>query len=486
MARYSSFIIAILLLICSTSSAVLRPDVYFAEGDSARFNVTRDGKVIGTQVGVCRGIEWVEATRETLFVFDMTTNLITQQGGRNIETEITSKACYRKVGVPRYYEFNLKLMNATVSQHGTFSRNGYAGVTTRFGVRQPFNVQLDSWPALFDNNFALQWELAMNMLELPPGDTVIARLVVPQLGEMIPTTIIARPNQVVRFEGENVSVRVLELSELSQILYIAHDGKLLRAQDPKQGITVQRVESGELARVEKPSFFVTLSNRAGPYLLLFGFAAVWAGVIGWRNELRFDAASLFIIGAALYWLSLEIAEPLQQQYFALAINPNSPSNTYMTLLGSALLFALVEQIAILIPIAGSHFLPYKKKLPVYIAIGAACGAGFGLMQSANLTTFTLDGAVVSGELLFQKFGLIGVNAGCGALFGLFLGLRSSFWYYLIPIGIKTFQNWLAAFLQKGSLSQGEYIVVTLLVAVGTVFLFYWLKIKHFRVDKKRG
>jgi hypothetical protein len=441
---------------------------------------------MGSQIGICKGTEWVAAAQESLFVFDIRTNLIVQQAGQTLDTDIDCKVGYYEPGRPRYYEYELKLMNARVSHFGTFSSSGYAGANVRLGVRQPFNLPLEDWPALFDNNFALQWEIAVNTLEMAPGDSVVARVVVPQLEQLVPVKVRARPNQVVRFEGENVSVRVLELVELSQVMYISHDGRLLRSEDPRQKIIVQRVEKGSLAEVERASFWDNLQRRAGPYLLLLAFAALWAAVIGWRNELRFDAFAVFVAGAAIYWASIQVLDPLQEFYFSIAINPRSPaSNTYVTLLGSALLFAVIEQIAILIPIAIAHFLPYKKKLPIYIAIGAACGAGFGLMQSANLTSFMPDGAVASGELLFQKLGLVGISAVSGALFGLFLGVTASIWFYLIPIGMKGIQNWLAAFLQKGSLSQGEYIVVTLLVAAMMLSLYYWLRYRKFGVDKER-
>ncbi len=478
-------LIAVLSLALSAQGAI-RPSDNYAPGDTVQFSISRQGKAIGSETAVCLGKQWVEATQETLYVFSMETNSVLEHGGRALDTKFTSKACYLGNGLPRYYEYTLKLMNATVSQYGTFSPQGYSGVTTRFGVREPFNLPLKKWPILFDNSFAMQWELAMYLLNLPPGDSASTNAVIPQLNQMMPVRIISRPNQVMRFEGENVSVKVLDLVDLNQVLYIAQDGKLLRAVDPKQNIVVQRVKTGTVAQVERPSFWGTIENRAGPYALLLLFSLACAAILGWRHELRFDALALFIVGALLYWGSLKLLEPLQQAYFSFTINPQSPSsNIYMTLLGSALLFAIVEQIAILIPTLIAFLLPYKKRLAVCIAIGAACGAGFGLMQAINLTGFTASGAAVSGQLLVQKLGLIGISAGCGAFFGLFLGGKAGFWFYLIPVGIKGLQNWLAAFVQKGSLSEGEYIVVTLLVAGLTLFLFYWLRFTRFAVDKKR-
>ncbi len=482
----SLFIFIVTLALCGSAGATLRPHQIYAPGDTVRFSIMRDGKVIGTQQAICAGTQWIAATEESLYVFNMETHAVFQRQGKTLDTELKSKACYYDTGLPRHYEYDLSIMNANVSHYGTFARDGYSGVTTRFGVRQPFNLPLESWPALFDNNFALEWELAMNMMDLAPGDSLVARVVIPQISQMVPVQVVARENQVVKFEGENVAVRVLELIELSQVLYIAHDGKLIRAVDPKQNTIVQRLASGVQAKVERPSFFATVSSRAGGYSLLLLFAAAWAVLFGWRRQLRADSLLVFVGGALLYWLAIVILEPLQQLYFSFALNPSSPSsNTYMTLLGSALVFAIIEQLAILLPVAGVHFAPYRKNPAIYIAIGAACGAGFGFMQSVNLTAFAADGSILSGDLMLQKFGLIGISAASGALFGLFISVRASFWFYLIPVGIKTLQNWTAAFLQKGALDQKGYVIITLAVAVATVLLFYWLRVRLSTADKKR-
>lgn len=81
---------------------------------------------------------------------------------------------------------------------------------------------------MLDNNFALQWEMALYPVRRQPGDTLTAETMIPQLGRLITITLLVLPNEELSFSGERVAVRVLRLSEVNQTLYITHDGKLLR------------------------------------------------------------------------------------------------------------------------------------------------------------------------------------------------------------------------------------------------------------------
>ena len=110
-----------------------------------------------------------------------------------------------------------------------------------------------------------------------------------------------------------------------------------------------------------------------------------------------------------------------------------------------------------------------------MALGAACGAGFGFMQGINLTAFAPDGSILVKSDLFQKLFLIGINTGTGALIAMFLFSRSVFGYYLIPIGIKTLINWMPAFLQKGIIGPGFHAFFTFFLAAGTLVLAFRLR-----------
>ncbi len=481
-----AFAAILLLALAATTLAQPRPlrleDRYKA-GDVVEFRIDRRGKTIGNQRAECLG--WRQTDDDSLVYFTMTTKSIFERSGRTLDLDVTSEIGYRPNGLPRRYDFELKLLNATVTHTGTFTGKEYFGKSVRLGVDQPFSIPTQRWPILLDNNFALQWEIAMYLINREPGDSVFVDAMIPQLNQLLPLRITVMPNERLSFGGEDLRVRVLRLDPVNQVFYIDDAGRLLKAVDKANEITVTRLAAGESAQIERRSFFALLFDRFPNYLILAALAAAWM-VFYCRKEWRAPAVAIvFLAGIGLYWLSIQILPAIQSAYFGFAINPRSPSaSVYLTLLGSALIFALVELIAIVIPVAAAYTIRPFKNAAVAIAIGAACGIGYGVMQAMNLTAFLPDGSLQYKADLIHKFASIGINGICGAMFGIILGGRLQAVYYLIPIGFKTLFNWEGVFLQKGVLTIPQHGVIGLLVAIAAAVVLWLLsrRLGNFRIS----
>jgi RsiW-degrading membrane proteinase PrsW (M82 family) len=172
---------------------------------------------------------------------------------------------------------------------------------------------------------------------------------------------------------------------------------------------------------------------------------------------------------------LQLLTPLQNAYFGMAFDPRAASSSiYIVLLGSAFLFALVEELTKFVCVFLRSLLKMGHNLRLGIALGVACGAGFALMQAANLLAFTPSGAAAVPADLVQKFLSIGLNTATGALIGFLIIARWPWAFYLIPIGIKTLFNWLPFFVQKGSLRPASYSLLTFVLTALTLVALYLL------------
>ncbi len=461
---------AIIVIITLTATAfAVRPADLYKEGDVVGFRIERGGKVIGTQKATCLGVRTGES--DSLIEFAMETKTVVDRGGRSFDMDVKSEVGYRMSGLPRDYKFELTLLNAEVTHEGQFTGKEYIGTGSRLGVTQPFNFPLERWPVLFDNNFALQWEIACYSLRRNPGDSMMVEAMIPQMNQLMAFTAKVMPFESVTFAGQNVRTRVLQISPANQTLYIDESGRLLRAVDKVSGISVIRHAPGESAEIVRQSIWTMISNRLPGYLILLAMALGWFVALGFSGIKLPQTWAALVIAAGLYWLSLQVLMPIQNAYFAWAIDPRSGSgNTYIMLLGSALIFAIIELAAIALPILAFFLIKKFDTIKHAIAIGAAAGAGYGLMQAANLTQFGADGSILMPVDMIQKVALIGICAVCGGLIGLFIETKHPFHYYLIPIGIKALLNWTSVFVQKGDLTLPPHAFISILLAAGCVII----------------
>ncbi len=62
---------------------------------------------------------------------------------------------------------------------------------------------------LFDNNFALQWEIACYSVRRNPGDSMMVEAMIPQMNQLMAFTAKVMPFESVTYAGQNVRTRDL-------------------------------------------------------------------------------------------------------------------------------------------------------------------------------------------------------------------------------------------------------------------------------------
>lgn len=471
-----------LILLTATGFSLRVTDLYKA-GDHFEYSIESGGKVIGTQAGTCNG--WKIEGADSLLTFSMETKSVFSRAGKTFDMTITSEAAYRPDGLPRKYNYMLNLLNVKVEHTGEFGGTEYFGKSVRMGVEQPFSYHAAHWPVLFDNNFVLQWEFAIRPLHFKAvGDSAATEAMIPQLNQMVVLKFRGLPDEHLMFDGKDTPVKVYKVEPANQALYVDQTGRLLKAVDTAQKITITRLAQGQRVEVARKSFFATTRDRLHIYGLLFAFAAAWFFIFGYKQKPQIDTFAIFVIGCAFYWLSLQLLIPVQNTYFGLLLDPKSPSSNFsVVLLGSALLFAIVEELAKFIPLFVRSLTPPHRQVKSFMALGAACGVGFGLMQAANLTGFAPDGSILDRADLAQKFLLIGINGCSGALIGLLMSLRLVAAFYLIPVGIKTLFDWLEVFVQKGIVGSGLHVFTSAVFAASLLAIIYLIFLRF--ADRQR-
>jgi hypothetical protein len=284
--------------------------------------------------------------------------------------------------------------------------------------------------------------------------------------------IYAQPEEKFDFDGQSIPVRVFKIIPANEMFYIDHQGRLMKAFDLAQQISVVRLAEGKEATIARRSLIGVYRDRLPGYFALLIVAAIWFVGFGYGQVKRLDLYVLFLVGALLYWLSLLLLNPIQKLYFGFALDPANPTSSYVFLFGFALIIGVVEEASKYVPILSRSLIAKSFDLRLALSIGAACGAGFGFLQAANLTAFNGDGTLLIRSDLFQKFFLIGINAGTGAFLALLIASKKPFAYYLIPIGLKTLFNWLIVFVQKGIMTSGLYTFMTIFFAAVIIVLDY--------------
>jgi RsiW-degrading membrane proteinase PrsW (M82 family) len=464
----------ITLLLFAGSAFSQRVTELYQASEEFDFAVERDGIVIGSQHAVCNG--WRINGIDSTLVFNMETKTAYTRSGKSIDLDVACEVGYLPTGLPKIYQYTLNFLGTEVKHTGEFADSFYSGSTVRLGVTQPVRYRTRRHAILFDNNFAMQWEIAVRpVVRLGIGDSVVAETVVPQLNQVIKFTVHSMPDEMIDYGGKQISARVFRVDPANQLLYLDGDGRLLKAYDPAQKIAIRRLAVGEKAEIASESWFSIFRKRLPIYGLLAAFAAIWLLSIAYRDIKRPDIAVMIVSGAVLYWLSVQLLTPLQNAYFQSVLDPKSvASNFYLVVLGSALLFALVEESTKFVCVFLRSLLKAGHNLKFGMALGAACGAGFALMQAANLLAFTPTGGAAVPADLAQRFFSIGLNTATGAMIGMLIMARCSWAYYLIPIGLKTLLNWLAYFMQKGAMRPATYSFLTFVFAALTLIVLYLL------------
>lgn len=468
--KRAGFLLLFLLLPLWAVEAYNLPDHYQAD-DVVQFAVERAGKVIGTQEARCLGWQVIDA--ESLYVFKMNSTTSLQQLGKSYDLDVLSVAAYKPDGLPRNYYYEMSPLGRKITHQGYFTGRDYYGANNRFGNEQSFSIPTPSWPLLLDTHFGLQWEIAAGAFDVAVGDSISLQAMVPQADRLVELEVTRLPDRSISYNGQQVKTQVYSVAPANQLFYLDEQGRLLKAYDTTQQTVVLRLPPGETAEIATTPVIDTLFKRAPWYALLLLSGLLWMILLGLKESARPQVLLLFVIGALIFYPELKLMTWVVLLYEKFLASPMAPrTGSYFALFGLAFLFALGEEFAKFLPLWLRSLLTKSTSPRLAIALGAACGAGLGFVQGAYLSAFAPNGSMLLPFDLWERFFVIGVNAGTGAFLGLLLVSSKTPVFYLIPVGIKTLLGWLFGFAQKGVFGLGVYAVLAAIICAGTLVLVY--------------
>jgi len=199
----------------------------------------------------------------------------------------------------------------------------------------------------------------------------------------------------------------------------------------------------------------TLPNRVVGYLIYLIVALAWLALLGRGRMGRWDLWLLLVAGGVLFPLALSLQVPLQRLYLRWAITPGMQRGVPVLILGigTVALSGMVQELFKFLPV----FLRLRLNSPAVdhrtaMALGAAVGVGFGLLEAILVTDKALALGIISSWAIFERAFAILFHAAVTSIVALGIWKRSSLRYYLLAALLHSLGNYSVILLHQHLLS----------------------------------
>ncbi len=364
-----------------------------------------------------------------------------------------------------------------------FERSGsiIEGFFTRGGKQIEQSVVMAEYIKPLGNNYFDQYELIFAREEIFVGKSINIDVFDP-----ISLTENSLVGEVTRFgfiplhTELSDSVYVIELtSPQNMTLYYSKDRKLQKIDIPdyKMKVYLDTVINEVNELPIRSTVSVSKSISFIPNYLVFLLISLISLLMFLGKGYRWKETYIaFALGGIAYFIIPYTQFPVQSYFFKQFILPAFQSGQFSYLQGSLPSVAggiIQESLKIILIFVILRLL--KPKSYQLIAIGAAVGAGFGLIESSYLATLSGNNELFS-WLLLEKSSLIKFHSGSGALLGWAMSKSFS---DLMKIGaittlINSFMRFLPVFVQQNVLSFELINLIVAFLAVMFLSISLWI------------
>jgi len=237
------------------------------------------------------------------------------------------------------------------------------------------------------------------------------------------------------------------------------DGRLVKLEDKKQSleITLLSMEGEALREGSSPdSFFLrTLPNRAAGYLIYLFVALALLALLGRSRLVRWDLWVLLAVGGALFPLALDLQVPLQRLYMRwMAMTGAQRSLSIFILgIGTVTISGIVQEFFKFLPVfLWLRFTSAGLDHRAALALGAAVGAGFGLLEAILLTGNALALGIISPWAIFERVFAILFHTAITTIVAWGIWKRSSMRYFLLATLLHSLGNYSVVLFHQHLLS----------------------------------
>jgi hypothetical protein len=351
--------------------------------------------------------------------------------------------------------------------------NTLGGFLERNGVRESINMPLESDIFCADNYMIDQYELFLAQKKLAVGDSIMDTIFIPQAMIKAPVKIIIESFLPTRFGNLADSTFVCHFIEPSdQIAYVTKDKKIVRINQPSQGISAVLIED-PLAKFKMPSKSLTLGGivkRTPLYILYLAFGILLSSPFLWRHYRNYGIYAAIILAAAAHNLLKITHIPLQEWYTTAVIIPGMKAggSIYAYAIVSALFVGIIQEIVKFIPIILLYNFARKSSRWIMI-IGLSCGLGFGVYDAGALTGAAYEAGTMKilSWPIFERLIWILFHITAGALigFGLSKGIKSLTASLVGAMAIHALASFLIVFVQKRLVDFAVFEIIQALIVL---------------------
>ncbi|KPL17797.1 MAG: hypothetical protein AMJ92_10950 [candidate division Zixibacteria bacterium SM23_81] len=383
-------------------------------------------------------------TYELNFKLDLDLSAVGQPTRMQMEGELALSS----EGVPLSYGLEVSFDEEKQKLTATFTEDTVLAAVTKGGRTSQHSVPYSPDIFVVDNNMIGQWGFMLGLLPLKVGQEIPQKIFVPQALMEMDILVEVTGEETVQVNGSQEQAYICQIAPIGEICWITRSGRLVRLEDKKQSLVVTLVSpEGEMAPAESSEhgfFLRTLLNRAVGYLIYLLVALAWLAILSAGRMGRWDLWMLLVVGGIIFPVALGLQVPLQRAYLKWAVMPRMQQGISALLwgIGTVALSGILQELFKFLPVFfrlrfTSPALDHRKSM----ALGAAVGIGFGLLEAILLTGKALALGIVSPWAIFERAFAILFHGAVGSIVAWGIWKRSSLRYYLLATLLHSLGNY---------------------------------------------
>gem|GEM_PF-4421027 len=488
-ARSQVIRVALLLVVALSVIADGATDIrtHWQEGEARTYHFRMGIRSLGTHTA-----KFVEAKEAAgigvICLFEMDVNLDMTSVGHDFKTERTCSLFCSAAGLPLRYAANYRINESTYSIDAVIQQGIFRGSSEGIGLDSTFEISIPPGTYLCDNDFIAQWQMVFADLDLQPGDTHTVDILIPEDIKRVPIDLVVIGTEPVAVGKESVLCSVVKAERINYRFYVGPDRKLRRVVEPRQGLVIDLMPSGESdteTSAQGGTFWQTFPRRA----LIWAVYAVWGMIFlaffGKHRVSRLDLWAVLAVAGAAFGLVFAVQAPVQREIAKTVFTAigSKGAGIYIGAFITALVSGTFQEALKLAPVWLNWYrFEHKPNLRLMIALGAAAGAGFGVVEACWLT----GGAYAAGHVglvspvIWERLVTIFFHVGTGALLGYGVGRRQLWQYWLLAAALHTFANFTVVFLRQGFIDAIIYLSFLTVFYLAVLFIAMGVlrKIQH--------
>jgi hypothetical protein len=410
------------------------------EGERRTYEIRMGAKVLGSHTAEFVGSEDF-AGLGRIVIIEMHADLDMSSVGIDLNVQQSCSLYCTTAGIPIRYFATYERNNQIGSIDATIQQSMFAGFCHGLGADTSFALAIPPGTYLCDENFISQWQMVFYGLDLVPGDTHDVNIVIPRSIRRVPTELVVAGMEPVEIGDETFDCTVVNVGEINHRFFIGPNGRMIRAIEPRQGLVIDLISSEVGAPEPQPKgseFFNTLPRR----ILIWAVYLVWGVIVlsafaraGFR---RAEFWILLAVGGVVYVLVPLLQVPVLREAAKTIFRSIGTGGTamYIGALMTALVSGAFQETLKLAPIWFNWSrLESKPNLKQMTLLGAAVGAGFGVVEACWMTggPFSTGHISLLSLVVWERLMTILFHTGTGILLSYGIGRRQVWQYWLVAI-----------------------------------------------------